>query len=200
VPRVKRLILGLAGGVGSGKSAVADLFRKLRGARVIDADLVGHRVLGRPAVKRRLTRTFGPGILGRDGRVDRSALARAAFRSKEAAGRLNRATHPAILREIRRELAASAGWVVLDASLLFESGADALCDRVVFVDAPPAVRAQRTALRGWAPGERERRERLQASPKAKRRKSDYVVDNSGPRERTARQVRRIVAELDRLGG
>jgi dephospho-CoA kinase len=197
---VKRLIVGLAGGIGSGKSTVAALFRRLRGARVIDADVVGHRVLDRPAVKRRLVRAFGSGILGRDGEVDRSALARAAFRSRAAAGRLNRATHPAILREIRRELAASKGWVVLDASLLFETGADALCDRVVYVEAPSALRRDRTARRGWAPGERERRERLQAGPAAKKRSSDYVIDNAGPQGRTADQVRKIVAELDRLGG
>jgi dephospho-CoA kinase len=194
---VKRLVVGLSGGVGSGKSTVARILRRLKRARVIDADAVGHRVLARPAVRRRLAAIFGREILGREGAIDRRELARRAFRSREALGRLNRATHPAILREIRRELAAARGWVVLDASLLFESGADALCDRVIFVDAPRRVREERTAARGWPPGERARREGFQWTPAAKKRKADVVIDNAGPVARTERQLRKALAGLDR---
>ena len=194
---MKRLVVGLAGGVGSGKSTVAKILRRLRAARVIDADAVGHRVLALPAMRRRLAAIFGPEILGRGGAIDRRELARRAFRTRAGQARLNRATHPAILARIRKELAAARGWVVLDASLLFESGADALCDRVIFVDAPAGTREARTAARGWPPGERRRREALQWPPAAKRRKSDAVIDNAGPVARTERQVRRWLAGLDR---
>lgn len=196
---MNRLVVGLAGGIGSGKSAVARIFRRVTGARVIDADVVGHRVLARPAMRRRLRRLFGEGILGKDGNIDRRALARTAFGSQSSARRLNRAMHPAILREIRREIAGEKGWVLLDASLLYETGADALCDRVVFVDVPRALRAERTAARGWPAGEWARRERLQAPAAYKRKRADYRVDNAGPVDRTARQVRKIVTELDGLG-
>jgi len=194
---VKRLVVGLAGGVGSGKSTVAKILRRLRAARVIDADAVGHRVLALPAMRRRLAAIFGREILGRGGAIDRRELARRAFRTRAGQTRLNRATHPAILARIRKELAAARGWVVLDASLLFESGADALCDRVLFVDAPAGTREERTAARGWPPGERRRREALQWPPAAKRRKSDAVIDTAGPVARTERQVRRWLAGLDR---
>ena len=194
---MKRLIVGLAGGVGSGKSTVARLFRKMkRSARILDADVLGHRVLSRPEIRRALADAFGPEIL--DGRgVDRRALAKAAFGSPAAVKRLNRIVHPAILDEIRAVIGRTRGWLILDASLLFETGLDALCDRVVYVDAPLAIRRRRARVaRGWPPGELERRERFQWRPARKRARADDVIDNAGPVARTERQIRNIVRELE----
>lgn len=193
---MKRLVVGLAGGVGSGKSTVAAIFIK-QGARGIDADLLGHRILELPAVRAALVRDWGTGIL-RDGRVDRAALARLAFRSRKTVARLNRRVHPEILREIRRQIARARGWVVLDAALLFETGADALCDRIVFVSAPRALRARRVRSRGWGPGEIRRRERFQLPVGYKKKKADYVIDNTGPASRTEAQTRTICDELRQL--
>ena len=193
---MKRLVVGLAGGVGSGKSTVAAIFIK-QGARGIDADLLGHRVLELPAVRAGLVRDWGTGIL-RDGRVDRAALARLAFRSRKTVARLNRRVHPEILREIRRQIARARGWVVLDAALLFETGADALCDKIVFVSAPRALRARRVRSRGWGPEELRRRERFQFPVVYKKKKADYVIDNAGPTSRTKEQTRKICDELRRL--
>lgn len=190
---MKRLVLGLAGGVGSGKSSVAAIFRRW-GADVVDADVLGHRALEIPAVRSRLARAWGPGIL-KDGRVDRAALGRLAFRSKRDVARLNRLVHPAILREIRRRIARAGGWVVLDAALLFEAGADRLCDRVAFVDVPRHERIRRTRVRGWDARELARRERFQWPVSFKRRKADYVIDNAGPKSRTIEQARRIYEDL-----
>lgn len=186
---MKRLVVGLAGGVGSGKSTVAALFRNW-GARVLDADAIGHRVIERPDVRARLVRAWGPGIL-RGKRVDRARLARAAFRSRASARRLNRLVHPPILREIRRRIARCRGWVVLDAALLYEAGADRLCDRVVFVDAPVDVRRRRAAARGMPPEEAARRERFQRPLSYKKRRADNVIDNAGSKSRTERQAREI---------
>jgi dephospho-CoA kinase len=194
---VKRLVVGLAGGVGSGKSTVASIFIK-QGARGIDADALGHRVLELPTVRAGLLRDWGEGIL-RDGRVDRAALARLAFRSRKDVARLNRRVHPEILREIRRRIARARGWVVLDAALLFETGADALCDKVIFVSAPRAIRARRVRSRGWGPGELRRRERFQIPVVYKKKKADYVIDNAGSASRTADQIRKICDELRLLG-
>jgi dephospho-CoA kinase len=194
---VKRLVVGLAGGVGSGKSTVAGIFQKL-GARGIDADALGHRVLDLPRIRAALVRDWGPGILIK-GHVDRAALARLAFRSRESVARLNRRVHPEILREIRKQVRATRGWVILDAALLFETGADALCDAVVFVSAPRGLRARRTRARGWGPGELRRRERFQFPVAYKKKKADYVIDNTGPASRTEEQTRRICDELRRRG-
>ncbi len=182
-------MVGLAGGVGSGKSTVAAFFRNW-GARVLDADAIGHRVIEQPGVKARLVRAWGPGIL-RGARVDRSRLAREAFRSRDTARRLNRLVHPGILREIRRRIARARGWVVLDAPLLFEAGAHRLCDRVVFVDAPRDLRHRRAAARGWTPAEAARRERFQWPLARKKSMADYVIDNAGPKSRTTDQARKI---------
>ena len=193
---MKRLVVGLAGGVGSGKSTVAGIFIK-EGARGIDADALGHRVLDLPRMRAALARDWGTGIL-RDGRVDRAALARLAFRSRKDVARLNRRVHPEILREIRRRISRARGWVVLDAALLFETGADAMCDKIVFVSAPRALRERRTRSRGWSPGELARRERFQFPVSYKKKKADYVIDNTGPKSRTEEQTRRICDELRRI--
>jgi dephospho-CoA kinase len=193
---VKRLVVGLAGGVGSGKSTVAGFFRNW-GARVVEADRIGHRVLDRPSIRAALGRAWGADIL-REGRVDRGALARRVFRTRRSVERLNRLVHPAILQVIRRQIRRSTGWVVLDAALLFEAGADRLCDRVVFVRAPRAVRIRRTRARGWGAGELARRERFQKAPAYKEKKADYVIDNAGSKSRTKAQARRIRDELRRL--
>ena len=193
---MKRLVVGLAGGIGSGKSTVASIFRK-QGAQGIDADALGHSVLDLPRIRPKLVRDWGPGILRR-GRVDRAVLARLAFRSRETIARLNRRVHPEILREIRRRISRARGWVVLDAALLFETGADALCDRVVYVSAPRALRARRIRARGWGPGELRRRERVQFPAAYKKRKADYVIDNTGSKSRTEKQTRAICDELRRI--
>ena len=143
-----------------------------------------------------LARDWGTGVLRR-GRVDRAALARLAFRSRKDVARLNRRVHPEILKEIRRRISRAPGWVVLDAALLFETGADALCDKVVFVSAPRALRERRTRSRGWAPGELARRERFQFPVSYKKKKADYVIDNTGPTSRTEDQTRKICDELRR---
>jgi dephospho-CoA kinase len=192
---VKRLVVGLAGGVGSGKSTVAAIFTN-EGARGIDADALAHKVLGLPRIRAALARDWGKGILLR-GRVDRAALARLAFRSKESVERLNRRVHPEILREIRRQVKRARGWVILDAPLLFETGADALCDKVIYVAAPFALRVRRTRGRGWGPGELRRRERFQFPTVYKKKKADYVIDNAGPKSRTEVQTRNIIEELRR---
>lgn len=189
-------MVGLAGGVGSGKSTVAALFKKW-GCRVVDADALGHRLLDEPRVRDRLLRLFGPGLLaGR--RIDRRALAQRAFQSRRSVERLNRAVHPAILRAIRDEIRRSRRWITLDAALLFETGADALCDKVVFVDVPRAERARRVRSRGWSPGELARRERFQRPPAYKRKRADFVIDNAGSPARTRSQAKRVFDELRKL--
>ena len=187
---MKRLVLGLAGGVSSGKSTVAALFKKW-GARVVDADALGHQVLQRPEIRRRLAREWGSGIMHR-GRVDRAALASLVFRSKSSIRKLNRIVHPVIRRRIRRELKTSSRrGVVLDAALLFENGLDRVCDATVFVHAPASLRRRRAAARGWNRGEVARREKHQWPPFRKEKLADFVINNSGRRALMERRARKI---------
>lgn len=143
----KLFVLGLTGPTGAGKSVLARAL-EAEGFAVIDADRLARKVTepGSPTL-RELAAAFSPAILRADGTLDRALLARLAFASPEATRKLNAVTHPAILeltRQRMRELeAAGCPGAVLDAPLLYESGADALCDRVAVALAPKAERIRR---------------------------------------------------------
>ena len=193
------LVLGLTGGIGSGKSTVASIFKEL-GARGMDADTIGHRVLERRDLASRLAKIWGGSILRR-GRVDRPALAALAFRSRADVDRLNAAVHPFIRREllarIRKERRLG-GLFVLDAALLLEAGIGHWCDAIVFVHVPRAVRLRRVASRGWDDAELRRRERFQWPVARKMARADFVVKNGGPPAATHRQVVRIYDRLSKV--
>ncbi len=184
-------VIGLLGGVGSGKSTVARLLAA-RGARVLDADRIGRDILVSRPVRAAVRRIWGPGAIGRDGRPDRAALARIVFGDAAALRRLNRLIHPRVRARIRREVARrrrDRRPLVLDVPLLLETPLRRLCTVILFVDAPARVRSRRTArTRGWTPGEFARRERHQAALARKRRAADVVIDNGGTRAATRRQV------------
>src|ERR1700681_194138 len=143
------MIIGLTGGIGAGKSAVADFFSR-KGATIIDTDRIAREVVAPPSpVLDALVAEFGPGILRADGTLDRAALARAAFGDRDRESRLNQITHPAIRERTlaaMRALPASA-MVVVVVPLLLQSGFDSYCDQVVSVVAPRAQRVERAMLR-----------------------------------------------------
>lgn len=184
-------VVGLLGGVGSGKSLVAGLLRA-RGARVIDADRLAHEALRAPAVRRAVRARWGDAVLDAKGRVDRAALGRRVFGDPRALRRLNGLIHPRVRARIRERLrrARRGGRpIVLDVPLLMESPLRRACAWLVFVDAPAAVRARRTArARGWSPREFARRERFQADVRRKRAAAHVRIDNGGTLRDTARQV------------
>ena len=181
-------MIGITGGIGSGKSTVAGMLARL-GADMIDADAIAHDALDRDDVRRAIGAAWGPGVFDAAGRVDRKALASAVFHEEEQTRRLNAIVHPPVLAEIHRRLKASqAKAVVIDAALLVESGLDRHCDVVLFVDAPEAAQRERVAARGWTDRELRRREAQQLPLDAKRRRSRYVIENGTTQENTFRQV------------
>ena len=190
-----RVVIGLIGGIGSGKSFVASLFAR-EGARVIDADRIVGGLLRRPAILARIQRLWGPDTLRKDGCLDRKVVARRVFEKRSEVTKLNRLLHPLVRREMRRELARIRhGLVVLDAPLLLEAGLRGWCDLIVFVDAPRAVRLARVRrTRGWDAAELRRREALQMSIARKRARADAVVRNAGSPGETRRAVDRIVRD------
>jgi dephospho-CoA kinase len=193
-------VIGLTGGVGSGKSAVAAMFARL-GASVFDADKLCHDLLDRPAVARRVRAYFGDEIIGRGGRLDRRAIAEKVFTDGAALARLMAILHPEVIRQLKASaallrLTGARKALVIDAALLTETGLEKICDALVFVDAPLSVRAARAGRkRGWTAGEIKRREKFQLPLNKKRQKADYVIDNTRTRRQTLTQVKDIWRSL-----
>lgn len=144
-------ILGLTGPTGAGKSLLSAYFSETYGAAVIDADQAARAVTGPGPVLRRLAEAFGEEILREDGTLNRAALGAKAFSSRESTARLNAITHPAICEKMKTELddclREGKAFIILDAPLLFEAGADSLCTRTLAVLADPALRAGRVRQR-----------------------------------------------------
>lgn len=193
-------VIGIMGGVASGKTTVAEMLGSF-GAKVVDADKIGHGLLSKPEIREKLVRKWGEGILDEGGEVDRGKLSRLVFSDAEALGELNDILHPLILEAICREIASEeakgdARAVVLDAALLQETGLTGLCDLLVFVVADDSVKRERAVKhRRWDPEDVARRERFQASAEEKRKIAHYVINNNSSKEETLRQVREF---LDRF--
>ena len=192
-------VIGLVGGVGSGKSTVARMMAD-EGCRVIDADRIGHEVLREADVKAAVRDAFGADVFGPDGEADRGRLADVVFTDAGRREALEQIVHPRILARIESalEAARSAGppAVVLDAPLILEKGLANRCDRVVYIEAPARIRQRRLQQdKGWAPTEVQRRDASQVSLKTKRDRADTIVDNSASPEHTLKQIRRILARF-----
>lgn len=191
-------VIGLLGGVASGKSLAAGLLAEL-GAGVLDADRAAHEVLTDAAVESAARERWGSNVFGPDGRIDRARLARIVFAGGPDGRRqrkyLEQLTHPRIGRllagQADRLRASGAAAAVLDAPLLLEAGWDRLCDKLVFVDAPRDIRLERARKRGWSEEDFDAREAAQESLEAKRRRADVVVDNSGSAASTRAQIERF---------
>jgi dephospho-CoA kinase len=179
-------IIGLTGGIGAGKSTAASLLSEL-GARVIDADRIGHEVY-RPGSEgfRRVVDAFGAGIVAPDGTIDRRALGAVVFADPAARARLNAIVHPLIAEEVARRIAAardagSRAPIVVEAAVLLEAGWRPLVDRVWVVTASRENAVARVmAARGLTRDEVERRLDTQMPDAERRRLADLVIENDGP--------------------
>jgi dephospho-CoA kinase len=195
------LLVALTGGIGSGKSTVAELLEK-RGARIVDADAAARAVVepGRPALAA-LAARFGDGILLADGRLDRAGLARIAFADEESRLALNGITWPAIVEEFGEQIDAAPAdaVVVCDVPLLAEGGPGSEREyaAVVVVEAPREVRLDRLVERGLARDDAERRMAAQAGDDERREYATHVVENGGDLEALTRQVDAVWEDLDR---
>lgn len=199
--KTRALVLGLLGGVASGKSSIARLLQE-RGAVLLDADALCREELERPATAARVLAEFGPAAASPSGGLDRGALARRIFGDPEARRRLEALLHPPVLARLRRSLRRlrpRGGLIVLDVPLLLESGLDQECDVCILVAVPARVRERRARLRGWPPGERARREKCQAGMKAKASRADYVLQNDGSLEESRVRLETLMLEVGKGG-
>jgi dephospho-CoA kinase len=181
------LIIGLTGGIASGKSAVAGELAAL-GAVVLNADQAAHQVINYADVKELLVERWGSGVLKADGSTDRRAVASRVFgptsESREDLDYLESVLHPRIRAEFTAKLAslraAGAQAAVIDAPLLLEAGWDNLCDLLIFVDSPREDCKRRAqTLRNWSADEFAARESAQMPIEEKRQRATHVIANDG---------------------
>jgi dephospho-CoA kinase len=200
-------ILGLSGGIGSGKSTVTRILCEL-GATTIDADQIVHekQAAGQPMLAE-IAAAFGEEVIAKDGSLDRQALGAVVFRDEKARVRLGAIVHPPVIAEMlrRAKVAVEAGdaLVVLDIPLLFEgrvsgrgSGASMNFDETLCVWVSREIQIERTMARdGCDAEEAERRINAQLPIDEKREMADHVIDNSGTIEETRAQVTALVSRL-----
>ena len=191
---MSRYVVGLTGGIGSGKSEVARLFAE-RGAEVVDTDVIAHELTaaGGAAIGP-IRAAFGADVIGSDGALDRAAMRRLAFSDPAARGTLESILHPLIRRESDARIARGTGpYVVLVVPLLVEAGVDRRrYQRVLVVDAPEAEQVARVAARsGLEPTEVRAIMAAQAARAERLSHADDVIDNSGP-------IRALEPQVDRL--
>jgi dephospho-CoA kinase len=179
------VIIGLTGGIGSGKSVVGRMLAEL-GAHVIDTDKLGHRVY-QPGSEgfRRIVEAFGREVVAADGTIDRKKLGAVVFADAERRAALNGIVHPLIFGEIMREIgerrsAGFTGPIVLEAPILVEAKGTGLVDQIWVVTAPPAAVRERLARdRAMTPAEIEARVAAQLDDAERRRHADVIIENDG---------------------
>ncbi len=198
-------VVGLTGGIASGKSAVARIMGELR-VPVLDADRLAREVVrpGSPGLAA-VTERFGQGVLGEGGALDRDALARVVFRDAAARRRLEAIVHPAVAAAAReraaRYVAAGAPWVLYDAALLVETGAYRELSALILVAAPLELQIARLMERdGLARGAALRRIEAQLPLEEKRRVADFVIENTGGIGELRSAVTALKQRIDTLFG
>ena len=186
-------MIGLTGGIGSGKSAAASLFGKL-GAPVIDADVIARQLVAadEPALAE-IARTFGADVLTGAGELDRAALRRIVFADSTERSRLEAILHPRIREQIQNEInKVRAPYCIVVIPLLLETGQSDLVDRILVIDVPLATQISRVASRDRLP----REEILaiieaQVSPGTRMEAADYVIENRGGLDEMATRVSQL---------
>lgn len=193
-------IIGLAGGIGSGKSYIAGLFGEL-GCSVIDSDAEVRAVYEQPAVLCTLQSWWGDDVLLADGTLDRKAVAKRVFADATERKRLEAYVHPIVhqlrAEQMQRDLSQLPDLqaFIWDTPLLFETGLHEQCDALVFVDTPVEIRLRRVADRGWDQTELHRRENLQWPLDKKRSLCNDVIVNSDNGEDARGQVGLVLSRI-----
>lgn len=197
----KRFVVGLTGGIGTGKSSALREF-EARGASTVSLDQIAHEQ-AKPGRKgyRAIVRAFGKKVLGADGRIDRRALGEKVFKSPAALRKLEKTTHPLILAEMKRLVNGHQGVVVVDVPLLFEKKLQKHFDATVLVSCAPATQRRRVVKRDGLTAEQFRRRAAAQLPlDAKRRLADRTIDNDATLPALRAEVRLVQRGLALLYG
>ena len=192
-------IIGIIGGIGSGKSTVAAEFAKL-GCKVIDADKIAHELLDTKKIKEKITSLFGKYVLDSAGNIEHKRLANVVFNDPNKLKLLNETIHPLVLRSAEEliELYNRQNHVkaiVLDMPLLVEVGWAERCDKLIFVDCKEKIRAKRAEKMGFDKNQLKIRENFQISLDKKKKLADNTVENNSDFSAMVRQVADIFSEI-----
>lgn len=193
-------VIGLIGGIGSGKSHVAALLRQ-RGGRVISGDQLGHKALRQPEIKAVLVKRWGSRVLDDRGEVDRHRVAGIVFAAPEELKALEAIVFPFIGEGISREIETAQGdesekFLVLDAAVMLEAGWNHVCDKLVFVNAPREVRLWRLLdQRGWSEKELADREAAQMPLAEKAKRADFTIESSDSAEDLGQQIDKMLKDV-----
>ncbi len=190
---VKKPVIGILGGMCSGKSTVAAQLAKL-GCAVIDADQIAHQLLDDKDVREEIIREFGREVLNEEDKISRVELANRVFGDAGKLKKLTGVLHPPVLARVEQlitrytqEPVVKA--IVLDMPLLMEVGWKKRCDRIIFVDCKPPIRLKRARKMGFFDAEQLKvRENLQISLDKKRRIADNIVDNNSDLSGLSKQI------------
>lgn len=191
-------VIGLTGGIASGKSTVANLIRNLK-LPLIDSDQVARDVMLKPEVIKELRDVFGNEIFDDEGKLSRKTLARIIYTDENKRNNLNEIVHPLVRKEIEKQLNhdyQDCALVFVDVPLLYESGFDQMMDEVIVVYVPKDVQLDRLIKRDhieetYAHKKIEAQEDLEQKAK----KADYVIDNSRSVDYTNRQLHKVLEEI-----
>jgi dephospho-CoA kinase len=196
----KKPIIGILGGVGSGKSTVAAEFAKL-GCAVIDADKIAHKLLNKKDLRKKVVASFGKVILDSAGKIDHKKLADIAFADAGKLLELNEIIHPLVLKEVRKLIKQAKGQkrvkaIVLDMPLLAEVGWAKRCDKLIFVECKQRIRAKRAKKMGiFDRNMLKIRENFQISLDKKKSIADNIIDNNSGFSALAGQVTDIFSGI-----
>lgn len=200
------LIVGLTGGIAGGKSTVASMFKDL-GAKIIDADQLGHRVIlpHQPAWKK-ILKLFGQDILKNDLTINREKLAKIVFADQALLKTLNKITHPEIMKLVKKEInldrdktRSQNKILIIDAALIYEAKIDRLMDQIIVVFIEEDKQIKRLNKRNHlSQNEALQRVKSQMPLKEKIKLADYVIDNSSSLNKTKKQVEKIWEKLTSL--
>jgi dephospho-CoA kinase len=194
-----KTVIGILGGIGSGKSTVAAEFAKL-GCKVIDADKIAHELLDELAVKQKIVNIFGRDVLDSSGKIERKKLAETAFADADKISLLNAIIHPLVLQraeeiieQCNRQNQVKA--IVLDMALLVEVGWEKRCDKLIFVDCEKKIRLKRAKKMGFDKNQVKIRENSQISLDNKVNLADNTVENNSDFSALAKQVTDIFSYI-----
>lgn len=197
---LKKLVIGIVGGIGAGKSTVAAEFARL-GCKIIDADKIAHELLAKKTVREKIIGRFGRFVANPNSKINRRKLAAIVFADAEHLSWLNHLLHPLVLRRIERLIGKYKGQkrlrgIVLDMPLLAEVGWVRRCDRVVFVECRPNLRLDRAKKKGiFNKNQLKRRENFQISLDNKLRLADNIINNNSGLAELSRQVADIFSRI-----
>jgi dephospho-CoA kinase len=192
-------IIGIIGGIGSGKSTVAAEFGKL-GCKVIDADEIAHELLEKKTVKKKILEYFGREILNPKGKINRRKLAEIVFADAGKLASLNKVIHPLVLKKTEKLIEKyknqkNVKAIILDMPLLLEVGWEKRCDELIFIDCKQKIRAKRAEKMGFNKNQLKIREYFQISLDKKAKLTDNIVENNSGFSALVRQVADIFSYI-----